>query len=410
MNAPTSSLPPARDDPRLDWRSILPAFVVVGLDAASSGAVLPVLPFLLKELGATPLIFGLVLGAEALCQFTAAPWLGQLSDRYGRKRVLLASQLGALLSLFVLASAPGLVFIFLARVLLGLTAANFAAAAAYAADNSSASTRRQAIGVLSAGLGLGGIIGPGLSGYLADVSLSTPIWLALSITAANMTITALFMRGGQSHAKLEGSGEGDGDIRRKPSPLAAFSDPSIRVLVAVFLCHYFSYGMFSSQLGLFLSETFSWNGHAFGPKEFGYLLSADGIINVCVQLFLLKRLGAGFSDRALILFLFSLLITGYIICGIAATVPVLAISVLFVSTGVALARPTFVAAISLHVPQERQGLVMGTTQSLVSATDMTSPIVAGLMLGSGVPIVWIASVVAVALLGALLARRGLAAS
>jgi|AraplaMF_Cvi_mLB_1032043.scaffolds.fasta_scaffold27784_1 MFS family permease len=81
---------PAKVDTKLDWRLIVPAFVIVSLDAASSGAVLAILPFFLKDLGATPLIFGVVLGAEALCQFAAAPWLGQLSDRYGRKRVLVA--------------------------------------------------------------------------------------------------------------------------------------------------------------------------------------------------------------------------------------------------------------------------------------------------------------------------------
>ncbi|MFW8645285.1 MFS transporter [Rhizobium beringeri] len=145
---------------RLDWRLMLPVFIVVSLDAASSGAILPILPFYLRTLGASPLVLGLVLAAEALSQFVAAPWLGQLSDRYGRKRVLLASQAGALISLLLLALANSVVFVLLARILLGLTAANFSAAAAYAADNSSPATRRQAIGILSAGLGLGGMLGP----------------------------------------------------------------------------------------------------------------------------------------------------------------------------------------------------------------------------------------------------------
>ena len=122
---------------RLDRRLMLPVFLVVCLDAASSGAVLPVLPFFLRDLGATPLVLGIVLGAEALSQFVAAPWLGQLSDRFGRKTVLLASQAGALLSLALLASAEIVAFALLARVLLGLTAANFSMAVAYAADNSS---------------------------------------------------------------------------------------------------------------------------------------------------------------------------------------------------------------------------------------------------------------------------------
>lgn len=129
---------------RLDWRVMLPVFAVVSLDAASAAAVLPILPFTLKAIGATPLILGLVLGAEALGQFVAAPVLGQLSDRFGRKTILLASQAGALLSLSLLALANVFAFVLLARVLIGLTAANFSAAAAYAADNSLPANRRQA--------------------------------------------------------------------------------------------------------------------------------------------------------------------------------------------------------------------------------------------------------------------------
>lgn len=410
MEGITTCSQPVKVDTKLDRRLILPAFVIVSLDAASSGAVLAILPFLLKGLGATPLIFGVVLGAEALCQFAAAPWIGQLSDRYGRKRVLLASQFGALVSLALLASATSVVFVLLARVLLGLTAANFAAAAAYAADNSAVSTRRQAIGILSAGLGLGGIVGPSLSGYLADISLSTPIWLALGITVTSMTVTALFLRNSQSPTQVEIGVTGGTETHTKTSMRSVLSAPAVRVLVVIFLCHYFSYGMFSSQLGIFLSETFRWNGHSFGPKEFGYILSADGIINVCAQLFLLKWLGSRFTDKGLITLIFAMLITGYLICGMATSVPVLAIAVLFVSTGVALARPTFVAALSLHVPQDRQGIVMGATQSLVAITDIASPVVAGFILGGGLPAVWIGLVVGVASFGALIARQRLSAS
>lgn len=393
----------------LDWRLIFPVLVIVSLDAASSGAILPILPFYLRELGATPLVLGLVLAAEALSQFAAAPWLGQLSDRFGRKKVLMASQAGAILSLSLLAVAHSVVFVLLARVFLGLTAANFSAAAAYAADNSSTATRRQAIGALSAGLGLGGIIGPSLSGYLSEFSLTTPIWAALALSATSLLVTSIWVKDRFTfHGKRENACT-DRSIDEKVSFRSIITAPVIRVLVIVLLCHYFAYGMFSSQLAVFLADTFVWNGHAFGPRELGYILTADGAINVIVQLFLLQWLGRHFSERSLIVSVFGLLAMGYIIAGVATGIPVLALAVVCVSTGVALARPTFLAALSVHVPKHRQGVVMGTMQALVAVTDVITPVLAGFILGQALYGAWIGAVVAIALLGAVVARSRLPA-
>ncbi|NDW06165.1 MFS transporter [Jiella pacifica] len=391
---------------RLNWQVMLPVFIIVSLDAASAGAVLPILPFYIRELGATPLVLGVVLGAEALSQFVAAPILGQLSDRFGRKKVLLASQAGALVSLTLLALANAVVFVLLARVLLGLTAANFSAAAAYAADNSSPKNRRQAIGILSAGLGLGGIVGPGISGYVSDISLTAPIWLSLILSATSIVVTTFWVKSAQAPGQPEGAAE-SAEIHERVSFRSIVAAPAIRVLIIVLLCHYFSYGLFTSQLAVFLGDTFSWNGHAFGPKELSYLLAADGVINIVVQLFLLKRISEYFTERNLVVLVFCVLSLGYIAAGIATNIPTLAFAVLCISTGVALARPTFMAALSVQVPQERQGVVMGTMQSLVAVTDIASPVAAGSILGLGLYGAWIGAVVAIALTGAFIARTHL---
>jgi DHA1 family tetracycline resistance protein-like MFS transporter len=326
----------------LSWQLMLPVFVIVSLDAMSMAAVLPVLPFYLRDMGATPLMLGLVFGAEGLSQFVAAPWLGQLSDRYGRKKVLLASQAGALASLLLLASANVVVLVLVARVLFGLTAGNFSAAAAYAADHSTTDNRRQAIGLLSAGLGLGGMVGPTLAGLVAEVSLVLPILVAFGLSAVSITVTTFWLKGGRGAAT-------EGPAPQRMSFRTLLGTPGIRVLVVVLLCHFFSYGVFNSQLAVFLSDTFSWLGHAFGPTELGYLLTADGAINIVVQLFLLRWLGRVFTERNLIVLIFAVLSAGYLVAVLANGIPMLALAVLCVSAGVALARPTFVAALSVRV-------------------------------------------------------------
>ena len=179
------------------------------------------------------------------------------------------------------------------------------------------------------------------------------------------------------------------------------------MLIIVLLCHYFSYGLFTSQLAVFLGDTFTWNGHAFGPKELSYLLAADGVINIVVQLFLLKRISDYFTERNLVVLVFCILSLGYVAAGLATNIPTLALAVLCISTGVALARPTFMAALSVRVPQERQGVVMGTVQSLVAVTDIVSPVVAGSILGVGLYVAWMGAIVTIALTGAAIARTRL---
>ncbi|WP_418883890.1 MFS transporter [Allorhizobium ampelinum] len=165
--------------------------------------------------------------------------------------------------------------------------------------------------------------------------------------------------------------------------------------------------MFSSQLAVFLADTFVWNGHAFGPRELGYILTADGAINIIVQLFLLQWLGRYFTERSLIVSVFGLLSMGYILAGIATGIPVLALAVVCVSTGIALARPTFLAALSVHIPQHRQGVVIGTMQALVAVTDIVTPVLAGVILGQALYNAWIGTIVAIALIGAVIARNRL---
>ncbi|WP_245449630.1 MFS transporter [Rhizobium leguminosarum] len=247
------------------------------------------------------------------------------------------------------------------------------------------------------------MIGSGLSGYLADISLTAPIWAALDLSATSLCVTGLWLKGAHPPGRLGDDGEEAGAIGEKTSFRTLLASPVIRVLIVVLLCHYFSYGMFSSQLAVFLQDTFSWNEHAFGPKELGYLLTADGAINIFVQLFLLKWLGASFSERGLIVLVFAILAIGYVAAGLAADIPTLAFSVLLISTGAPLARPTFVAALSVHVPRRRQGVVMGATQSLVAVTDIVTPVLAGVILGQSLYGAWIGAVVAITLTGAVIA-------
>ncbi|HFW2615120.1 TPA: MFS transporter [Salmonella enterica subsp. enterica serovar Saintpaul] len=358
----------------LNKRRILPVFLLVGLYAASTAAVMSVLPFYIREMGGSPLIIGIIIATEAFSQFCAAPLIGHLSDRVGRKRILIVTLAIAAISLLLLANAQCILFILLARTLFGISAGNLSAAAAYIADCTHVRNRRQAIGILTGCIGLGGIVGAGVSGWLSRISLSAPIYAAFILVLGTDKIAAFSAR-------------------------AILKMPVLRVLIIVMLCHFFAYGMYSSQLPVFLSDTFIWNGLPFGPKALSYLLMADGVINIFVQLFLLGWVSQYFSERKLIILIFALLCTGFLTAGIATTIPVLVFAIVCISIADALAKPTYLAALSVHVSPARQGIVIGTAQALIAIADFISPVLGGFVLGYALYGVWIGIAISVAIIG-----------
>jgi MFS family permease len=403
MNAVVSKVANDRAAPRLDWRVMLPVFLSVSLYAAGAAAVLPILPFYLREMGGTPLVFGIVIATEALTQFVAGPLVGQLSDRVGRKKILLATQVAAFISFLLLAMAEAVFPALLARILFGFTGGTFTAAAAYAADHSSPANRRQAIGILNAAVGLGGIVGAGLSGYLSSISLTVPIFAAMAFSTTSFVMTAAWING--NHTAFNGLDEAGESPA--PSSMTSFrsivSSPLIRVLVIVLLCYFFAYGMYGSQIANYLQATFASEGNSFGPRELGYIMAADGAINIIVQLFLLQWLGRYFTERLLIVLICVIVAVGYITVGFAMTLPVLVFAILCVSVGDALARPTFISALSIHAPRERQGIVLGTAQSLLAATEAFSPVIAGFLIGHALYGVWNGAIIAFVALAAVIA-------
>ncbi|KXG84121.1 MFS transporter [Agrobacterium bohemicum] len=403
MNADLPKVVNDRAAPTLDWRVMLPVFLSVSLFAAGATAVLPILPFYLREMGGTPLVFGIVIATEALTQFVAGPLVGQLSDRMGRKKILLATQAAAFTSFLLLAIAEVVVPVVLARILFGFTGGTFTAAAAYAADHSSPANRRQAIGVLNAAVGLGGIAGAGLSGYLSGISLTVPIYAAMGFSATSFVVTAAWIKGSHAPSDVFDEKVKSRDASDTSSFRSIVRSPLIRVLVIVLLCYFFAYGMYGSQIANYLQATFTSDGSSFGPRELGYVMAADGGINIIVQLFLLRWLGRHFTERLLIVLICGIVAVGYITVGFATTLPVVVFAILCVSVGDALARPTFISALSVHAPRERQGIVLGTAQSLLAATEAVSPLLAGFLIGQALYGVWTGAIIAFVAIAATIA-------
>src|SRR5438876_6144849 len=157
-------------------------FLTIFVNLIGFGIIIPLLPFYAQTFGASPLVVGFLFAVFSICQLVAAPALGDISDRYGRRPVLIFSLAGTVASFVMLAVAHSLTMLFLARIVAGLSGGNISTARAYVADITEPRDRARAYGLIGAAFGLGFILGPALSGVLAKVSYTAPIWAAAAIT------------------------------------------------------------------------------------------------------------------------------------------------------------------------------------------------------------------------------------
>src|SRR5881409_318258 len=180
-------------------------FLTIFVNLVGFGIIIPLLPFYAETFGASPVVVGLLFAVFSLCQLAAAPVLGDLSDRYGRRPVLIFSLAGTVASFVMLALAHSLTMLFLARIVDGLSGGNISTARAYVADITEAKDRARAYGLIGAAFGLGFILGPAISGILAGISYTAPIWAAAMITLA-ATAVAWFWLPETVHRAQAGTG------------------------------------------------------------------------------------------------------------------------------------------------------------------------------------------------------------
>src|SRR3954464_12236179 len=163
-------------------RPLLIIFLTIFVNLVGFGIIIPLLPFYAQTFGASPVVIGLLFAIFSLCQLVAGPVLGDLSDRHGRRPVLVFSLAGTVISFVMLALAHSVWMLFAARIVDGLSGGNISTARAYVADVTEPKDRSRAYGLIGAAFGLGFIFGPALSGVLARVNITAPIWAAAFLT------------------------------------------------------------------------------------------------------------------------------------------------------------------------------------------------------------------------------------
>jgi DHA1 family multidrug resistance protein-like MFS transporter len=336
------------------------------------GMVLPILPFYVERLGATGSQLGLLTASYALMQFIFAPVWGSLSDRLGRKPILLLGILGNGLSLLMFGLAGQLWQLFIARTLSGiLSSATFPTAMAYVSDSTSEEERGGGMGILGAAMGIGMVLGPGLGGWLAGDSLSQPFFFAAGLALVTLVLVLLFLP--ESLAVEQRTQQAGQAPLAGPRVLGrALLSPAGLIFFMAFLV---SFGLtnFEGIFGLYALEKL-----AYGPERVGTILSVVAVVAAGGQAVLTgpltRRLGEVSVIRMTLLtstigFFLMLLANGFL--------AVLLTTGFFVLSN-ALLRPAVLSLASKN-GEEKQGTVMGLTNSFMSLGRIIGPIWAGLL-------------------------------
>lgn len=376
------STPPLNETTeKINWRLLLPLFLVVAIDSMGMGIVLPLLPFYGQHFGATNFEVSLLFMVFSLCQVIASPLLGRWSDKIGRKPVLIFSQIGSLISMACMALAGNFLMVAIARMINGITAGNISVAAAYAVDASSPNTRKQAIGFVGAGIGVGLVIGPALSAFSSHWALSAPLWIATALSLVSLLANIFF---------LPKDTPQDRNTKKEHMPIETWLfTPAVFATLALASLFYLATSLFVTGLGLYLQHNFTWNGHPFGPQQLGWIFVGTGFINILVQMGFIRWIGKKMSDAYLIACSFFIMLISYFSLEFIPSVGLLALVLGVGALGSALLRPSISAILSLCVPPTHQGAIMGANQSVMAVSNVIGPLIAGLLLNANLYNWWI---------------------
>ncbi|QHS11306.1 MFS transporter [Sinimarinibacterium sp. NLF-5-8] len=365
-----------------------PILLIVFIDVLGFAVVIPLLPFYAQHLGATPATVGMVIGSYGLFALVAGPLLGRASDRFGRKPVLVIAQIGSTLGFVLMALAPNLAWLFVARMVDGITAGNMATARAYLSDITPAPQRAAAFGLISAAFGFGMIVGPAGAATLAPISLRLPLWIAAGLSLTSLLCTLLLLPRGKV-----GNARAPADLPAR-SAIAAPQDVPVRAQLWRLFAFLASFSLFTSGFAMFAERRLLWNGHGFGAFEVGAALAYVGALGLLTQLLIIGRLVHRFGEVRLTAWALPMTLLGYALLGATFTLPMLALSLTLIALGNSLLRPCLLSLLSRSVPPQRQGITFGISQSLQSLAMLMSPLIAGGLIQIGWLSAWAATSVA----------------
>jgi DHA1 family tetracycline resistance protein-like MFS transporter len=343
-------------------RPLLVIFLTIFVNLVGFGIIIPLLPFYAETFGASPVVIGLLFAAFSLCQLAAAPALGDLSDRYGRRPVLIFSLLGTVVSFVMLALAHSVAMLFAARIVDGLSGGNISTARAYVADVTEPKDRARAYGLIGAAFGLGFILGPALSGLLAGISYTAPIWAAAALTLA-AAIMAWVWLPETVHRTRAGAGNPFGYLP------ALVERPPIRRVLAIDFVYWFAFATFQTTFALFAARRFG-----FDAARTGYFFAGFGVLGAVIQGGFIRPIVRRIGDKPTFMMALAFAAAGLVAAALADSVLLFAAALVPLAFGIGFGHPTMSSLVSRVARGDEQGRVQGAASAVESLGRTIGPV------------------------------------
>jgi multidrug resistance protein len=360
-------------------RPLAVVFFTVFLDLIGFGIIIPIQPFLAQQFGAGATVVTWLSASYSLMQFLFAPFWGRLSDRIGRRPVIIVSVATSCVGYTLFALSANLWMLFAARILAGFGNANIAAAQAVVADCTENEDRARGMGLIGVGFALGFIIGPALGAVAVPYGLSAPAFVSAALALINLVFAVGFLP--ETNAKK-------GQVRKQPGLLKAI--PALLRLryvpqiLTVMLLLVWGFSLMEQSLPLFIQATFVSDAGAFGEAALltSLVLFCVGVVSAIVQGGLIKQIVKRIGERGATIGGFLLLACGLMCFPLmhqTHAIVLLFLSGALLAAGFSMTNPSLQSLLSQKAPSQNQGLALGAGQSFCAMGRILGPAMAGVL-------------------------------
>ena len=359
----------------MDKKRLFSILLVVFIDLLGFSLILPLLPYYAETFNASKFVTGLLIAVYALMQLIGAPILGRLSDRYGRRPILLVSVFGTFLGFLLLGIANALWILFAARILDGITGGNLSVAQAYISDVTDAKNRAKGLGLIGAAFGVGFIIGPVTGGILSQYGYNVPAFVAAGLAFINFILIYAWLPESLTKEKMEQLGE-----QKKPSVtldalVTALKRPFTGSLLITRFFFSLAFAIFQTIFSLYALAKFN-----LTARDTGFVLTYVGVLSVFVQGFLVGRLTNRFREDHLITFAVALMAVSLLGWALAPSVFWLLVVLTPTSISGGILNTLLSSTLTKAVAPQEIGGILGLSASVESSTRIIAPILGGALL------------------------------